>query len=715
MGSITLVRLTLFNFRSFEGVHTLSFPASGLVILRGENHDTRGDSGAGKTNILLALAYVFGFCRHSAKALQCWYDEQPMWVEVELDTPEGLVIVRRGIKGITIGKLKGKAAEERLDKLCGIPSDLREILTYRDQVKPKKFLDMRDGALKKFLTQVLQLHGLDKEIDVAVKLLGELDKKRETAATLAFNCEQDHERREGELVEFYPEDTKELEAELGRLHVAIDVMRTDLSNGDTNLLGQQKLEAREAELLADDAETRARRLELQAHDMRNLPPPEQDFSKVEELESKVRQANGFSTQLEAADKLAWRAYEDETAALRARARKLHNELARVPGLVDDATRLMAEIEKLERDLCDRCGRQWDNAKVALDEHRRQLDEKNALLEAARAHKRQAAELDAQIAARVFTHDPRLAKLDTVRQQLKDQIAAEKHRLHLDEVGVFNERDARVKELLSQAALARSEARRVKQEYLGDPARLSKALRASQEALRASLAKTETSLAEVQGKLNLVRQANAAGLARHDEQVKALAAANHRFIAAANDQTEADVVWRAQSDYVDLLKGFRNKIFDEVLEAISADATAIIGTLPNSQHITVEFRSEKETQEGAVQEKITPVTYLHGEQRELHEAVSGGQLTSIGLAVDLAVAGVISQRLGCHLNWIVLDESFEGHDPITKQACLEMLQTYARDKLVIIVDHMSEFKEMFSKEIRVVFENKLSHIVQKDLA
>jgi DNA repair exonuclease SbcCD ATPase subunit len=222
-----------------------------------------------------------------------------------------------------------------------------------------------------------------------------------------------------------------------------------------------------------------------------------------------------------------------------------------------------------------------------------------------------------------------------------------------------------------------------------------------------VAETSTKLAELNGKLNLVRQANRAGLLNHSQQVDHMAKAQQRHCAALVEASAAEESWKAQSDYVDLLKGFRNKIFDEVLEAISADATAIVGTLPNSQHISVEFRSEKVTQEGTVQEKIVPVTYLHGEERSLEEAVSGGQLTSIGLAVDLAVSGVISQRLGCNLNWISLDESFEGHDTITKGSCLEMLQTYAANKLVIIVDHASETKEMFTQSIVVIHENKAS--------
>jgi ABC-type dipeptide/oligopeptide/nickel transport system ATPase subunit len=708
MGSIALRRLTLFNFRSFQGLHTLDFPASGLVILRGENRDTTGDSGAGKTNILLAIAYAFGYCRHSAKALQCWYDDAPMYVEVELDTPEGVVAVRRGIKGVSIGSLKGKSAEAKLDQVIGVPPELREILTYRDQVKPKQFLAMGDAALKEFLVEVLQLHGLEKEVAAAVDLLGKLGEKHNTASIRLLNVEEEHGRCEQELEPFNPEDTHALEAELGRLQVGIDQARADLQSRADELTSVEAEEKARAANLAQDHEAQASGL---AEVLQGLPTaaPAPDRGPADAVQTQLDKCELFLSQLEAADQAQHDIYDRETQALRQRGRVLHNELARVPGLLDDVTRLTAEIEKLERDNCDRCGRQWDNAKLVLAEHRRQVAEKEAALAVARTHKQEAAQLDAEINARRFVADARIEKMRTVRSNLKAQLAAEEQKLKSERQQaalVIQQARARIE---GQIATERALARAAVQEYLGHPDLPSKALRASQDVLKQSLNDLQRQLAEVNGKLALVRQANSSGLVQYGIKVTRLADARRRVREARAEAEAAEQAWKAQSDYVDLLKGFRNKIFDEVLEAVGSDATAIIATLPNAQHVSVEFRSERETQKAKVQEKITAITYLYGEPRPLDESVSGGQLTSIGLAVDLAVAGVISRRLGCHLNWIVLDEAFEGHDTVTKTSCLEMLQTYAADKLVVIVDHASELKEMFSKEIRIVFENKLSTI------
>jgi hypothetical protein len=715
VGSISLLSLTLYNFRSFCGKHVLTFPAKGLVILRGENRDSRGDSGAGKTNVLLALAYAFGYCRLSAKALQCWHDDDPMYVEVELDTPEGAVTVRRGIKGISIGKVKGRAAEAMLDKLCGVPTDLREILTYRSQVKPKKFLDMRDTALKQFLTQVLQLHGLEKEIDAASDLLDELEDKRKILDVVLDNAKKEAERREAELVVFEPESTHDLDAELGCCHVSVDKMKLDLERGRQELLQMQGGEMYLAKLRCADAGEHAAKLERQAHELRALPVFEQDFTVLNGFEKQAADAEKFEAMVLAADLEKRKAYDEDTERGRHTARLLHNELGRLPGLQDDIKRLTAEAEKLERDVCDRCERQWDNAKETLLGVQVELEGAKLRLNEIKAHRTRLAELDAWLAARAFAPDPRLERLATVKQTIRDRHANERRRLDLEEHKLYAERDAKVKELLAAVALERAQERSLYNEYLSDPQLPSKALRASQEALVGFLGKAETQLANLKGRVALVRQTNEAGLKRYNEQVKAVAAANTRLAEAQANADAAEAEWKKQSDYADLLKGFRNKIFDEVLEAISADATTIIGTLPNSQHISIDFQSERTTDKGTVQDKITPVTYLYGEPRDLEESVSGGQLTSIGLAVDLAVAGVISQRLGCNLGWVILDESFEGHDAITKLSCLEMLQAQAGDKLIIVVDHMSEIKGIFAKEIHVVFENKLSTLVQKAAA
>jgi ABC-type molybdenum transport system ATPase subunit/photorepair protein PhrA len=80
------------------------------------------------------------------------------------------------------------------------------------------------------------------------------------------------------------------------------------------------------------------------------------------------------------------------------------------------------------------------------------------------------------------------------------------------------------------------------------------------------------------------------------------------------------------------------------------------------------------------------------------------MTGVELAIDLAMGKVISRRTGTHPGWLILDEAFNGLGVLEKEACLEILSVHAQDRLVIVVDHDSVFKEMFTKTIDLEFKD-----------
>jgi DNA repair exonuclease SbcCD ATPase subunit len=79
-------------------------------------------------------------------------------------------------------------------------------------------------------------------------------------------------------------------------------------------------------------------------------------------------------------------------------------------------------------------------------------------------------------------------------------------------------------------------------------------------------------------------------------------------------------------------------------------------------------------------------------------------------VDIAVAAVIARRTGASPQWIVLDEAFDGLDSGAKEACLEILQKHANDKLVMIVSHVSDFREFFTSSIQIQYKDGKSEVV-----
>lgn len=157
------------------------------------------------------------------------------------------------------------------------------------------------------------------------------------------------------------------------------------------------------------------------------------------------------------------------------------------------------------------------------------------------------------------------------------------------------------------------------------------------------------------------------------------------------------------------EGFLGHIFDEVLDEISADTNEALAQLPNVGSTTLVFSGESVTKAGKTSRKIVPIVRKSGIECSL-DSLSGGQGTSVELAVDLSIGAVIGRRTGVVPGWLALDESFEGHDVVVKEACLEILAAAAKDRLIFVVDHATETKERFDAFLEIECEGDVSRIV-----
>jgi DNA repair exonuclease SbcCD ATPase subunit len=166
---------------------------------------------------------------------------------------------------------------------------------------------------------------------------------------------------------------------------------------------------------------------------------------------------------------------------------------------------------------------------------------------------------------------------------------------------------------------------------------------------------------------------------------------------------------AEKDFLHVLgrDGFLGAIFDDVLGEISQKATETLGSIPNTSHISVSFRTEN----NKGKKTISPVFLVDGYETTRKGGLSGGMGASADLAVDLGVAAVVERRLGTAPGWFCLDETFNGMPRATKEAALEALQNFVAgsDKLVIVVDHGTELKSSFTKVLTVKSEGDRSFV------
>jgi DNA repair exonuclease SbcCD ATPase subunit len=165
-----------------------------------------------------------------------------------------------------------------------------------------------------------------------------------------------------------------------------------------------------------------------------------------------------------------------------------------------------------------------------------------------------------------------------------------------------------------------------------------------------------------------------------------------------NQIEKDILLSEES--IRLIKNFTLQKFQDTLDYIGHKATEIINNIPNMSNAVIYFDNSKETKSGNIKNEVNAIINLEGDSDVPIKTLSGGERTSADFAIDLAVSEMIESMTQKGVNFLIIDEGFDGLDSISKIQCLEILKSLDTDKKIIIVDHSSEVKEMVSDIIKV---------------
>lgn len=168
--------------------------------------------------------------------------------------------------------------------------------------------------------------------------------------------------------------------------------------------------------------------------------------------------------------------------------------------------------------------------------------------------------------------------------------------------------------------------------------------------------------------------------------------------------------QAEADFIKVLgkDGFLGSIFDEVLAEIVQVINNKLSNVANMSAVTFDFKTEVLNSKGISTKKIVPMVTMFGHESKI-SALSGGMMSSLELITDLAVKEVIERRTGKEIGFYFTDEAFNGQGQPTKEACLEILKQDSTRKAFFVIDHHSEFKELFSQVIDIEMENGQSKV------
>jgi len=122
-----------------------------------------------------------------------------------------------------------------------------------------------------------------------------------------------------------------------------------------------------------------------------------------------------------------------------------------------------------------------------------------------------------------------------------------------------------------------------------------------------------------------------------------------------------------------------------------------------------LNSYKQTSKGDVVAKFSESLIMDGIDVSIG-SLSGGELRALSLCVDFTVVEILQKNFGISINPIILDEPFDGLDASGKEVVIELLEKLSRDRSIIVIDHGSEAKAMFSKTIMVEKRGGISSLL-----
>jgi DNA repair exonuclease SbcCD ATPase subunit len=717
MAIARLRQLQIRNFRTFEHARLEELPQTGLVLVRGKNLDTGGHSGAGKSNLLLSLAYAFDYCPVPATLLQR-DGTKDMQVRLVLQKGDVQAQVSRGNKtefgiddgnGVKIVKGGVGAVQKAIDEFVGLSPKLLQALTFRGQNERSLFLAATDQEKKEFLT--LAIPELTKFEVVAEqaeeKAKSELENLERLRAALKVAVEMRDQAQQAVPAEPHVELADTAKA----VQDAQALVRSIASDVEVARAAKDRAELTFKSVQAENEKTiaRWRSSMLAALKEVELRTFVSDDSKLREQQELQRECNARLAELKNTDAARLATIQETILDINRRVERYESGAKREGAIRREILQLEQELADLLMNRCPQCKRPWESVDEAIHSFEEDIAHKKRELDAALADAQALAALR-QLPQPTFEPDPMIAKLEGAARVIIQNVATEKQKLASAQKLFDSEKAGEVASL--KAAFEASVNRLNDSDERNAAVAAYVAADAEFEKHAGRLKAAETSLRSAENELNALNQQLATARAVRTRQLQTLEELERRVAAEHQKVLEAGERYAKEADLALCVgnQGFLGSIFDEILAEISHETNSILAAIPNTAHIGIRYKSELSTKKGT-KRTIVPVITDRGREVPLKGVISGGQFTGLELATDLSVGRVISRRTGVTPGWLIFDESFNGLGIVEKEGALEMLAKHAQDRLVLIVDHDNQFKEMFASTIDLEFSNGVTRIAR----
>lgn len=682
---IKLISLSFEGIGRFTKKQTVDFSdRDKLVQVDGKNENTGGSSGAGKSTLFHSLDYLLGLNDIPTTGLQSRNGKASLWAEGVFEIDDKKVTVTRSKKdGLSIvsedESISGnvKLAEERLDQLIGVPKKLFKKMIHKKQKEGGFFLNLTAKESFEFLIKVLGLESwtakiekIEEDIKSKQKRLGELKtiitNKYDTRTSLQSMLEL---KKKPEAPEYTDEQYETLRQKKDLLAPAIKDLR-DMLEGKMREIPIPSATS----VFVDDTNLKSIR------------------AKVLETQNKIKESqyshNARLSQL-----------RSEISSIKESISKSEYAEKELLNIVQKVQKLKEQQKHIESESCPTCSQSW-KGKDAQDKVRQISDEIGLLSEKAWECK----QLSDSKAGLIQQHE-------IVTQSLKlesDYNPAYELDLQLDQF----RKEAAVEEGNIASALLSAETKtKLDNAEYGNQVQKVR----SEYTDKINIATTEYN--RIESEMNLIGQAlrNHKNLVlAYELEMKGIKEKIREVDLSSVELVEEEARLAKQilvaEESKKVIKAYTLQIFQESLDYIGEQASQILSNVPNMSNSTIYFESCKETKSGSIKDEVNPIINMDGENEISIKTLSGGERTSIDLAVDLALIEMIETKAGKGADFFILDEPFDGLDSVNKTECLDILQNLDTNKKIIIVDHSAELKALVHDIIMVVRQGEDSFVV-----
>jgi len=641
---------------------------SHLIQIDGENTNTGGSSGAGKSTTVEALAFLLGISDIPSTQLQSRITKSPIWVQGEFEG--GITITRSKKDGLTIetpeGTVSGnsKLAEEKLDEIIGVDRNLLKTMCYKRQKQGGFFLNLTPKQSHEFLVQCLDLGKYQEKIEKMNELLKEQYKPRKIKLESSIT---EIKHTINQLNDYLAQKEKPQEPTFftteDEINLSIDVLEQAIRNehrqyeNNVASLGKkpEPVESEGKALLlgqAQNIETEISQLKQKMHN--NLAQKEQDIQQMTSALYKIQK------KIDDAQNAKCKAIEKE------------NEMKK----------LQEQYQHIEAGTCPTCMQNWTSEKK-LVEIRYAIAEIGMKVN---KHKEEIVQI------------PHYIEMKTKAEQLLE--AKRNIKVNQEETKQLETLENKKSELIQQTNDLDKEYLKAINDYNQRYATTTSLYKEKESDMMAEIVKRKNDIQQ----MKTIKDAYQDALKNYERDLENINIKIQNFKtdleSRQNELNDIDQKVILSEESIRLIKNYTLQKFQDTLGYIGNRATEIINMIPNMVNAVISFENAKQTKTGSIKNEVNAVINLEGDSKVPIKTLSGGERTSADFAVDLAIGEMIESMTQKGVNLLIIDEGFDGLDSISKIECLEILKNLNTDKKILMVDHSSEVKEMVCDIIKV---------------